>query len=107
MKIKYVKLECQCKKMGLAQIFLNNEGTIRYERIRHFSHKDAISHKPQLTYPKIDNLDALKDLLKSHNISLDTEKALSGQLGQSKSKEVRDLLKPENSLISKIYAAVV
>jgi hypothetical protein len=31
---------------------------------------------------RIDNSDALKDLLKSHNISLDTEKAISGQIGQ-------------------------
>jgi len=43
-------------------------------------------------------LGSLKDLLKSHNISLDTEKATSGQTGQSQTKEAHDLNKPKNSL---------
>ena len=53
MKIKCVKLECfQCQKEGLAQMFLNNTGSIRYARVRHYSHNDATSHKPQFTYCK-------------------------------------------------------
>ncbi len=40
-------------------------------------------------------MDSLKDLLKSHNISLDTEKAVSGQIGQENK---LDLSNPENSL---------
>jgi hypothetical protein len=98
MKIKCIKLECQCRKQGLAQIFYNKEGNIRYARIRHYSHTDALTHKPQFTYCNLDNLDVLKDLLKSHNISLDTEKALSGQIGQSEIKDSHDLIKPEKSL---------
>jgi hypothetical protein len=99
MKFKCVKLVCsQCQKEGIAQLFLNNTGSIRYARVRHFSHNDAVSHKPQFTYCKIDNLDILKDLLKSHNISLDTEKATSGQIGQSQNTKAHDLNKPTNSL---------
>jgi hypothetical protein len=99
MKINCVRLVCpQCQKEGLAQVFLNNAGSIRYARIRHYSHNDSVTYKPQFTYCKIENLEALKDLLKSQNISLDTEKAISGQLGQSQSKEVHDLKSHETSL---------
>jgi hypothetical protein len=48
-------------------------------------------HQPQFTYCKIENLESLKDLLKSQNISLDTEKAISGQLGHIGNKDIHDL----------------
>jgi hypothetical protein len=98
MKIRYVKLECKCKKLGLAQVFYNKEGSIRYARVRHFSHNDAVTNKPQFTYCKIEDLESLKTLLKTQGINLNTEKATSGQIGQSKNKKANDLNKPENSL---------
>ena len=99
MKIKCVKLLCQCKKVGLAQIFLNRAGEIKYAKIRHYSHLDAISHKPQFTYYKIEDLESLKTLLKSQGISLNTERAINGQLGQSESKKVYDQEDSEKSLV--------
>ena len=100
MKIKCLKLDCpQCKKMGLAQIFLNRDGNIRYARIRHYSHIDKQSHKPQFTYCKIEDIESLKTLLKSQGISLSIEKAESGQLGQSQSEKEYDLVSSKNSLI--------
>ena len=93
--------------MGLAQVFLSKKAAIRYARVKHFSHNDAISHKPQFIYCRIDDLDSLKTLLKTQGISLTTEKAFSGQISQSENKEKRDLLKPEKSLGQQIYAAVV
>ncbi len=99
MKIKCVKLECQCGKAGLAQLFLNKAGEIKYARIRHYSHSDKVSHKPQFTYCKIEDLDALKTLLLTQGISLNTEKAFDGQLGQSVSKKVYDQVDSEKSLI--------
>ncbi len=92
MKIKCLRLECPlCKKVGLAQIFYNKQESIRYARIRHFSHTDAVTHKPQFTYCKVDDLGFLKDLLKTQGINLTTEKVSSGQLGQMQSKEIFDL----------------
>ena len=89
------KFLCECKKIGLAQLFLNNAGSIRYARVRHYSHNDAVTHKPQFTYCKIENLESLKTLLKTQAINLNTEKANSGQIGQANN---GDLNKPENSL---------
>jgi hypothetical protein len=43
-------------------------------------------------------MESLKTLLKTQGISLTTEKAISGQIGQSQNKEAHNLLKPENSL---------
>jgi hypothetical protein len=69
-RIKCLKLECNtCHKVGLAQIFLNKNGEIRYARIRHFSHTDKVSHKPQFTYCKIEDLDALETLLSQQGFS--------------------------------------
>ena len=100
MKIKCVKLVCsQCQKEGLAQLFLNNAGTIKYARVRHYSHNDAATHKPQFTYCKIENLEPLKTLLKTQDINLPNEKADSGQVGQSQNRKEHDLTKPKNSLI--------
>jgi hypothetical protein len=98
MKTKCVKLECKCKKLGLAQVFYNKEGSIRYTRVRHYSHSDAVTHKPQFTYCKIDDLESLKTLLKTQGISLTTEKAISGQIGQSQDKGIHDLKSHETNL---------
>ncbi len=96
MKYRGLRSKCQvCGKTGLAQLFLNKEGTIRYARVRHFTHNNVLTHKPQFSYCKIENLDILKDLLKTQTISLTTEKALDGQVGQA---ENDDLVKPESSL---------
>ena len=96
MKIKCVKLECRCGKAGLAQLFLNREGNIKYARIRHYSHLDTATHKPQFTYCKIEDIESLKTLLKTQAISLTTEKVESGQKGHEKE---CDLITPKNSLI--------
>ncbi len=88
-------MECQCGQQGLAQVFYNKEGIFKYGRFRHFSHNDAVSHKPQFAYCTIENLDSLKDLLKTQAISLTTEKAMDGQLGHT---DNGDLAEPEISL---------
>ena len=83
MKIKCVKLECSvCHRVGLAQFFLNKNGDIRYARVRHYSHINKDSHRPQFTYCKLEDLEALKTLLLNNGISLSTDKAKSGQVGQ-------------------------
>jgi len=84
--------------VGLAQLFLNKEGTIKYARVRHYSHADAVTHKPQFTYCKLTDLESLKTLLKTQGINLSIEKAV-GQVGQSESREIHDPLSPKNSLI--------
>ena len=88
-KIKCVKLECQCKKQGLAQLFLNKQGEIKYARVRHYTHTDKVSKKPQFTYYRLD-LEELKTLLKSQSISLSIGKA-DGSLGQNQSGKIHDL----------------
>ncbi len=50
---------------GLAQMFLNNAGSIRYARVRHYSHNDAVTHKPQFTYCKIDRLGISENFIKN------------------------------------------
>ncbi len=91
MKYKCIRLECPiCNKQGLAQLFLNKEGNIKYARVRHYSHKDSTTGKPQFTYCKIENLDALKTLLKCQDISLTTEKPKSGQVGHDQTQRIHD-----------------
>ena len=84
MKIKCVKLQCPiCNKSGSCQLFLNRLGQIRYARVRHYSHIDKDSRKPQFTYHKLEDLDALKTLLSQQGIQLNTDKTISGQTGQA------------------------
>ena len=84
MKIKCVKLQCPiCSKSGSCQLFHNKQGQVRYARVRHYSHIDKDSKKPQFTYCKINDLDRLKTLLSKQNIQLNTDKANSGQNGSS------------------------
>ena len=60
---------------------MNNSLEVRYARTRHYSHISKDSHKPQFTYCKIENLQALKTLL-SDKLIHSTGKATAGQVGQ-------------------------
>ena len=91
MKIKCVKAECPvCKVTGSIQLFLNRSGEIRYARTRHYSHIDKVSKKPQFTYCKINDLEALQTLIKSQSISLNTEEVTAGQVGHGRGFESLD-----------------
>ena len=93
MKIKCVRYPCQvCCKLASIQLFCNNSGDIKYARARHYT--GTLNGKPEFQY-HIQNIDVLKTLLKTQSISLTTEKALDGQVGQTNN---NDQLKPENSL---------
>ena len=93
-RIKCLKLECSvCHNEGLAQLFLNKNGEVRYARVRHFTHRDATTKKPQFTYCKIENLEAMKTLLSQQGISLSSNKADNGQAGQRSNAEIHDLEK--------------
>ena len=80
-----------CGSSGSCQIFLNREGRIRYVRVRHHSHIYKESHKPQFTYCKIENLQALKTLLLNKGISLSTDEVNSCQTGQRPTLRIHDL----------------
>jgi hypothetical protein len=85
MKIKCVKAECPvCKVTGSIQLFLNKQNEVRYARTRHYSHIDKDSKKPQFTYCKINDLEALQTLIKSQSISIATEQVTAGQVGQGR-----------------------
>ena len=97
-RIKCLKLKCECGKEGLAQVFLRKDGSISYARVRHFSHTDKVSHKPQFTYCKITDLDALKTLLLKQDISLSIDRAEMGQMGQGQTDKNHDLENSASSL---------
>jgi hypothetical protein len=100
-KIKCVKLECpQCHNMGLTQLFLRKDSTVRYARVRHYQKRDSTTKKPQFTYCKIEDLQALITLLKSQGISLSVGKA-DGALGQSQNGNMHDLELQDSSPIQK------
>ena len=81
MKIKCVKMHCPiCQVAGSAQLFINKKNEIRYARFRHYKGLSE-NKKPQFTYHKIEDLEALKTLLK--NKDLDLPVSQSGQLGQN------------------------
>ena len=93
MKIKCVRFPCQvCHTLASTQVFYNKSGDIKYARARHYT--GTLNGKPQFQYHP-QNTEALKTLLKTQPISLTTEKAESGQVGQAKH---IDQLKSENSL---------
>ena len=99
MKIKCVKAECPlCKVTGSIQLFFNRDGILRYARTRHFSHTDKDSKKPQFTYCKIEDLQALKTLISQQGISLTTEKGY-GSIGQSQNGNIHDPKLQESSPI--------
>jgi hypothetical protein len=97
MKYKCVNSQCQvCGKVSLIQLFFGSTGELSYGRARHYIGKKY--GKPQFTY-HVQSMETLKDLLKSQDISLDTEKAVSGHIGQVGSKKVPDLENPKDSLV--------
>jgi hypothetical protein len=78
-KIKCAKMECpQCHIVGLAQIFLNKDGRIRYCRVRHYKGLNGFK-KPQFEYHKIEDLDVLKTLLKTQAFQFPSANGQSGQ----------------------------
>ena len=67
-------MECPiCHITGSAQLFLNKNGEVRYARIRHYKGLNE-NNKPQFEYHKVEDLDALKTLLKANGVSLSTFK---------------------------------
>ncbi len=91
MKIKCVKVECPvCKASGSIQLFFNNSLELRYDTTRYYSHLDKVSRKPQFTYCKLNDLEALKTLLLNNGISLNTDEARNGQVGQWSNRNIRD-----------------
>jgi intergrase/recombinase len=101
MKIKRVKMKCPvCGSTGSCQLFLNRTGRIRYAKVRHYSHIDKVSKKPQFIYCKLEDLQALKTLLLNKGISLSTDKVDSGQIGQNQTGKIRDLKLKHSSLNS-------
>ena len=63
---------------------------VKYARTRHYSHLDKDSKKPQFTYCKIQDLQALQTLLLNKGISLNTEEVTAGQVGQSQGLKTLD-----------------
>ena len=92
-------MKCEFDKVGLAQLFLDRKGEVKYARIRHYSHIDKVTKKPQFTYCKIEDLEALKTLLKSQGISLSIDKAETDQLGQVQTVKIHGLEPKDSSLI--------
>jgi len=94
-KIKCVKLECEvCNKIGLAQIFLNKDGRVRYCRVRHYKGLNEFK-KPQFEYHKIEDLEILKTSLKNQTLQFPISR--NGHLGQSqKANDVALKLKDSN-----------
>ena len=90
-KLKCVKAECPvCKATGAIQLFLNRNLGIKYARTRHYSHLDKVTRKPQFTYCKLEDLEALKTLLLKQGDSLNIDESQSGQLGQGSNRIIRD-----------------
>ena len=68
-----------CKVVGSAQLFLNKKNEIRYARFRHYKGLSE-NKKPQFDYHKVENLEALKTLLKKQELQIQLSD--NGQLGQ-------------------------
>jgi hypothetical protein len=99
MKIKCVKMQCPiCQVVGSAQIFLNKNNEVRYARFRHYKGLNE-NKKPQFDYHKVEDLEALKTLLKSQGISLSADKAKVGQIGQVQTAKIHDRKLKESSPI--------
>ena len=105
-KYKCYKANCPvCKASGSIQLFMNRNREIRYARTRHYSHIDKVTKKPQFTYYRIEDLETLKTLLLNKGISISTDKATSGQLGQTSNAEIHDLELKDSSSNSIIKGA--
>ena len=90
-KFKCIKMECPiCRLTGSVQLFLNRNVAVTYARTRHYSHLDKDSHKPQFTYCKIEDLEALKTLLSQRRVSVTAGKDTAGQVGQGKGFGIHD-----------------
>jgi hypothetical protein len=93
MQFKCIQGKCQvCGKVSTIQLFIRTNHELAYARARHDS--GTLNGKPQFQYHP-QNVDVLKTLLKTQSISLTTEKAQNGQVGQANN---IDLLKPQKSL---------
>jgi hypothetical protein len=91
-KYKCFKIECPvCGNTGSLQLFLNNTGKTTYARVRHHQGKG------KYTYCKITDPEALKTLLLNKGISLSTDEAKLGQVGQGVRLKTHD---PQLSKIS-------
>ena len=103
-RIRCLKLKCPiCGVYGLCQVFLRKDGSTSYARTRHYSHLDKDSMKPQFTYCKIEDLEALQTILKSQGISLTTDK--KGQLDQGQTIQIHDPENLNSSSVSKSMGA--
>ena len=101
-KYKCAKIECPiCGNSGSCQLFLNKQNEVRYARVRHYSHLDKQTRKPQFSYCKLTDLEALKTLLSNKNISLTTDNARSGQVGQGSTLRIPDHKLQYSSLVSR------
>jgi hypothetical protein len=82
MKIRCVKTQCPIwQVVGSAQLSLNHKNEVRYARFRHYKGLNE-NKKPQFDYHKVEDLEALKTLLKTKGVSLLTGEADKGQIGQ-------------------------
>ena len=82
-----------CGSSGSCQMFLNREGRIRYARVRNYSHINRESHKPQFTYCRLEDLNALETLLKSLNFQFPIATAQNETVGQSGHKSTAQIHK--------------
>jgi hypothetical protein len=99
MKYRCINSECQvCGKVSLIQLFIRSNGQLAYGRARYYT--GQLNGKPQFEYHP-QSMESLKTLLKTQGTSLTSEKATSGQIGQSQNNKAHDLNKPKNSLNSK------
>ena len=72
-------MECPiCHVFGLAQIFMNNDGRLRYCRVRHYKGLNEFK-KPQFEYHRVEDLNQLKTLLKSQDLQFPSATGQSGQ----------------------------
>jgi hypothetical protein len=75
MKTKCLNTECEvCHAVGLMQIFQNNNGRIRYCRIRHYLKMDKQTKKPKFSYCPQSTGYAEKKLLEYNQQNLSTGK---------------------------------
>jgi hypothetical protein len=77
-----------CHVVGSAQLFLNKKNEVKYARFRHYKGLNK-NKKPQFEYHKVEDLDALKTLLKSQDTSMPNSEAI-GQLCQDQTLEIHD-----------------
>ena len=98
-------MECPiCHIVGSAQLFLNKKNEIRYARFRHYKGLTE-KKKPQFDYHKVEDLEALKTLLKSQGISLSTDKAKVGHTGQKHTAKIHDLEINNSSPVQREFVA--